>query len=154
MTQRQQRIENVTVATMDQARYGDGYGLLPNAVVCIDAGTISYVGSAADAPATPSDAEIIDAQGKLLTPGLIDCHTHLVWAGSRADEFAQRLHGVSYADIAAQGGDFDWTIVEHSGDCAVIKSGRHNANSGRFAPVYDLRWVVCGCAIDIVDRRA
>lgn len=110
MTQRQQRIENVTVATMDQARYGDGYGLLPNAVVCIDAGTISYVGSAADAPATPSDAEIIDAQGKLLTPGLIDCHTHLVWAGSRADEFAQRLHGVSYADIAAQGGGIAATV--------------------------------------------
>ena len=110
MTQRQQRIENVTVATMDQAHYGDGYGLLPNAVVCIDAGTISYVGSAAEAPATPSDAEIIDAQGKLLTPGLIDCHTHLVWAGSRADEFAQRLHGVSYADIAAQGGGIAATV--------------------------------------------
>ncbi len=110
MTQRQQRIENVTVATMDQAHYGDGYGLLPNAVVCIDAGTISYVGSAADAPATPPDAEIIDAQGKLLTPGLIDCHTHLVWAGSRADEFAQRLHGVSYADIAAQGGGIAATV--------------------------------------------
>ncbi|WP_417690190.1 imidazolonepropionase [Pseudidiomarina sp.] len=110
MTQRQQRIENVTVATMDQASYGDGYGLLPNAVVCIDGGTISYVGSATDAPESPADADIIDGQGKLLTPGLIDCHTHLVWAGSRADEFAQRLHGVSYADIAAQGGGIAATV--------------------------------------------
>ena len=110
MTQRQQRIENVTVATMDVAQHSDGYGLLHNAVVCIEAGRISYVGSAKDAPATLPDAEVIDAQGKLLTPGLIDCHTHLVWAGSRADEFAQRLHGVSYADIAAQGGGIAATV--------------------------------------------
>ncbi|WP_258808059.1 imidazolonepropionase [Pseudidiomarina sp. CB1] len=110
MTQRQQRIENVTVATMDHANYGDGYGLLKNAVVCIEAGTISYVGPAAEAPATAADADVIDAGGKLLTPGLIDCHTHLVWAGSRADEFAQRLHGVSYSEIAAQGGGIAATV--------------------------------------------
>lgn len=110
MTQRQQRIENVTVATMDHANGSAGYGLIENAVVCIDAGTISYVGPMNDAPASPADAEIIDAEGKLLTPGLIDCHTHLVWAGSRADEFAQRLHGVSYADIAAKGGGIAATV--------------------------------------------
>ncbi|WP_258240839.1 imidazolonepropionase [Pseudidiomarina homiensis] len=110
MTQRQQRIENVTVATMDHANYGDGYGFIKNAVVCIEAGTISYVGPAAEAPATAADAEVIDAGGKLLTPGLIDCHTHLVWAGSRADEFAQRLHGVSYSEIAAQGGGIAATV--------------------------------------------
>lgn len=110
MTQRQQRIENVTVATMDHANGGAGYGLIENAVVCIDAGTITYVGPMQNAPATPADAEIVDAEGRLLTPGLIDCHTHLVWAGSRADEFAQRLHGVSYADIAAQGGGIAATV--------------------------------------------
>lgn len=110
MTQRQQRIENVTVASMDHANHGAGYGLIENAVVCIDAGTITYVGPMQNAPASPADAEIINAEGKLLTPGLIDCHTHLVWAGSRADEFAQRLHGVSYADIAAQGGGIAATV--------------------------------------------
>lgn len=110
MTQRQQRIENVTVATMEPAQAAEGYGLLHDAVVCIEAGTISYVGSAEKAPATPPDADVINAEGKLLTPGLIDCHTHLVWAGSRADEFAQRLHGVNYAEIAAQGGGIAATV--------------------------------------------
>ncbi|MGQ4277552.1 imidazolonepropionase [Pseudidiomarina sp. E22-M8] len=106
MTLPQQQIKNVTVATLQ----GDGYGLLHDAVVCIDGEQISFVGHADDAPAAPADGEVIDGQGQLLTPGLIDCHTHLVWAGSRADEFARRLHGASYADIAAQGGGIAATV--------------------------------------------
>ncbi|RUO63710.1 imidazolonepropionase [Pseudidiomarina insulisalsae] len=106
MTQAQQRIENVRVATTQ----GDGYGLLEDAVVVIDQGIISYVGAAVDAPAAATGCAVIDAGGKLLTPGLIDCHTHLVWAGTRADEFARRLHGVSYADIAASGGGIAATV--------------------------------------------
>jgi imidazolonepropionase len=110
MTQRPQRIENVTVATMDPARHGSGYGRIEDATVCIEGDTIRYVGPTANAPATSAQEEVTEGQGKLLTPGLIDCHTHLVWAGSRADEFAQRLHGVSYADIAAQGGGIAATV--------------------------------------------
>ncbi|RUO72233.1 imidazolonepropionase [Pseudidiomarina sediminum] len=106
MTQPQQRIANVTAATMTD----DGYGLLENATVVIDDGLISYVGPAAEAPVATADAVHVDGTGQLLTPGLIDCHTHLVWAGSRADEFAQRLHGVSYASIAAQGGGIAATV--------------------------------------------
>jgi imidazolonepropionase len=99
-----QRIANVSIATM----VGSGYGLLHDAVVDFVDGVISYVGSAAAAP--DHHGEVYDGGGGLVTPGLIDCHTHLVWAGSRADEFAQRLHGASYADIAAAGGGIAATV--------------------------------------------
>jgi len=104
MNHRSQRITHVSVATM----VGDGYGLIADATVDFVDGVISYIGSAAEAPQHHGD--LFDGAGGLITPGLIDCHTHLVWAGSRADEFAQRLHGASYADIAAAGGGIAATV--------------------------------------------
>ena len=101
-----QRIENINAATMASDK---GYGLIQDATVIINRGKIEFVGAAFDAPATPT-AEVIDGNGGLLTPGLIDCHTHLVWAGSRANEFAQRLHGISYQEIAEQGGGIKSTV--------------------------------------------
>ncbi|MDV6327756.1 imidazolonepropionase [Idiomarina sp. Sol25] len=101
-----QRIENINAATMTDDK---GYGLIQGATVIINKGKIEFVGAAFDAPATPT-AEVIDGNGGLLTPGLIDCHTHLVWAGSRANEFAQRLHGASYQEIAEQGGGIKSTV--------------------------------------------
>jgi len=87
-----------------QARPGACQGeirLLRDAAVAVDDGTISYVGSAASAP---SGATVIDAEGRLVTPGLVDCHTHLVFGGWRQHEFSQRLDGVPYLDILAAGG--------------------------------------------------
>lgn len=104
MSHQPQRIANVSIATM----VGSGYGLQEQAVVDFADGVITYVGPAATAPR--HDGEVFDGNGGLVTPGLIDCHTHLVWAGSRADEFAQRLHGASYADIAAAGGGIAATV--------------------------------------------
>ncbi|MGM7319105.1 imidazolonepropionase [Idiomarina sp. ST10R2A5] len=101
-----QRIENINAATMNDDQ---GYGLIHDATVIINKGKIEFVGAAFDAPATPT-AKVIDGNGGLLTPGLIDCHTHLVWAGSRANEFAQRLHGASYQEIAEQGGGIKSTV--------------------------------------------
>lgn len=101
-----QRIENINAATMNDDQ---GYGLIHDATVIINKGKIEFVGAAFDAPATPT-AEVINGNGGLLTPGLIDCHTHLVWAGSRANEFAQRLHGASYQEIAEQGGGIKSTV--------------------------------------------
>lgn len=98
------RLHNIRLLQVDSTPLT----VLEDAVVDIAAGVIQYAGPAAAAPAR--DVECIDGHGQLLTPGFIDCHTHLVWAGSRADEFDQRLQGASYADIAAAGGGIMSTV--------------------------------------------
>jgi len=67
-------------------------------------GRLEWVGPEAELPEGASEGEVHDLGGAWVTPGLIDCHTHLVFAGNRADEYAQRLRGVSYEDIARAGG--------------------------------------------------
>jgi imidazolonepropionase len=71
-------------------------------------GLLQWVGPSADAPA--ADA-VVELGGALVTPGLVDCHTHLVYGGNRALEFEQRLHGASYADIARAGGGIKSTVA-------------------------------------------
>src|SRR5690348_8854544 len=87
----------------------EGLGLVAEGLVASREGLIVFAGPARDAPPLTA-AEDIDCQGRLVTPGLIDCHTHLVYAGNRAHEFEQRLKGVSYADIARQGGGILSTV--------------------------------------------
>src|SRR3990167_1821006 len=85
---------------------------------CIDAGAIAvrdgviaWLGRERDLPAELAiDAERHDAGGQWITPGLIDCHTHLVYGGNRADEFALRLAGASYEEIARRGGGIVSTV--------------------------------------------
>lgn len=88
-------LTNLTAATMK-----DGYGLIEDAAILIEGSRIAWVGPRSEAP---SGHEATDCEGRLATPGLIDCHTHLVYGGSRAHEFEQRLTGVSYAEIAKAG---------------------------------------------------
>jgi imidazolonepropionase len=71
---------------------------------------IEWVGEEAQLPAIASRAEVHDLAGAWVTPGLIDCHTHLVFAGTRADEYAQRLRGRSYEEIARAGGGILSTV--------------------------------------------
>jgi len=71
---------------------------------------IEWVGEEAQLPAIASGAEVHDLAGACVTPGLIDCHTHLVFAGTRADEYAQRLRGRSYEEIARAGGGILSTV--------------------------------------------
>jgi imidazolonepropionase len=97
-------IGNARIATLIG---GNPYGLVDNGAVLITDGKIAWVGLARDAPRADRR---IDAQGRLLTPGLIDCHTHLVYAGNRAHEFEQRLNGISYSDIAKAGGGILSTV--------------------------------------------
>ena len=87
----------------------EGLGLVDDGLVACRDGVIAYAGSAADAPALDG-LEIIDCQRRWITPGLIDCHTHLVYAGDRAAEFEQRLNGVSYEAIARAGGGILSTV--------------------------------------------
>jgi imidazolonepropionase len=74
--------------------------------------TITWVGVEADLPVSSRDQEEIDAGGRLVVPGLIDCHTHLAFAGWRKDEFERRLRGASYLDIARAGGGIARTVTE------------------------------------------
>jgi imidazolonepropionase len=71
---------------------------------------ITWLGRTAELPPLPADAEILDATGKCVIPGLVDSHTHLIFAGSRDDEFEQRLSGATYQQIAAQGGGINATV--------------------------------------------
>lgn len=86
---------------------------IPNASVAAFEGSIVFVGSAHDASRAVTlvpDAQVIDAQGCTVTPGFVDPHTHLVFAGDRRDELRRRLAGATYADIAASGGGIVKTV--------------------------------------------
>jgi imidazolonepropionase len=88
-----------------------GLGLIDRGAVLIDGDRIAWVGAEADAPATGSGVAPIDLGGRLITPGLIDCHTHLPFAGDRAREFGLRARGATYAEIAAAGGGIASTVA-------------------------------------------
>ncbi|HEV8443485.1 MAG TPA: imidazolonepropionase, partial [Steroidobacteraceae bacterium] len=98
---------NARLATMAPDR--EGLGLLDQGLVACRDGIIVYAGVAADAPRLDT-LESVDCEGRWITPGLIDCHTHLVYAGDRAAEFQQRLDGVSYQAIARSGGGILSTV--------------------------------------------
>jgi imidazolonepropionase len=73
-------------------------------------GKIVWVGKECDLPVSSSATEVVDGEGGWLLPGLIDCHTHLVYAGDRTHEFEARLKGKSYQEIAAEGGGILSTV--------------------------------------------
>ncbi|MGG7518113.1 imidazolonepropionase [Allorhizobium undicola] len=96
-------LRNGRLATL--ARSHPGLGVIERAAVVISDGRILYAGPQADVPrASSSGACVIDLEGRWVTPGLIDCHTHLVHGGNRAREFEMRLKGASYEEIARAGG--------------------------------------------------
>src|SRR6185436_10588477 len=76
-----------------------------------DGATLAWAGAEVDLPASVRADEEVDLGGALVTPGLVDCHTHLVYAGQRAGEFEQRLEGASYEDIARAGGGIRSTVA-------------------------------------------
>ncbi|SMO88563.1 imidazolonepropionase [Paracoccus laeviglucosivorans] len=93
----------ITLTNACLARMTDGYDLIPQGAIVIDKGRILWVGPQSQIPAEYA-ASMHDLGGRLVTPGLIDCHTHIVFGGDRAREFEMRLEGASYADIARAGG--------------------------------------------------
>ena len=100
---------NVHLATMTDS--SNSYGAVENGALAISDGKIVWLGRQKDLPAYNSEEiDIIDGKGQWLTPGLIDCHTHLVYGGNRANEFEMRLQGKSYQEIANAGGGIVSTV--------------------------------------------
>ncbi len=97
------------LATLAPERPGLGI-IEPGAVAAVD-GRIAFAGAMADLPHGWDATERIDLDGRWITPGLIDCHTHLVYGGDRAHEFELRLAGSSYEEIARQGGGIVSTVA-------------------------------------------
>lgn len=99
---------NGRLATMDPER-GSPYGMVDDHALVVRQGRILDI-----VPASSLNAKhrnTVDLQGRLVTPGLIDCHTHLIFGGTRAGEWEQRLNGVSYQQISAQGGGINATVA-------------------------------------------
>ncbi|MDQ3298538.1 MAG: imidazolonepropionase [Myxococcota bacterium] len=99
-------IRDARVMTCDPARAG--LGMIDHGAIAIANGAIAWVGEAADAPPA---RRTIELGGRLLTPGLVDCHTHAIFAGDRANEFAMRAAGAGYLEIAAAGGGIAATLM-------------------------------------------
>ena len=93
---------NAQLATFAPSR--EGMGLIERGAIAARDGRIAFAGPEAELPAEFAGAESIDCGGRWITPGLVDCHTHLVYAGNRAHEFELRLEGASYEAIARAGG--------------------------------------------------
>lgn len=98
---------NARLATL--AANAPGLGEIPAGLVAQTGGRIVYAGPTSEAPALSAKRDF-DCEGRWITPGLIDCHTHLVFAGDRAGEFERRLGGASYEDIAREGGGILSTV--------------------------------------------
>ena len=106
-------IENARLATMDGSESGNlPYGEIANAAVAISGDRIVWVGIMSELPSGLREGagNSLDARGRWVTPGLIDCHTHLVFAGNRASEFEMRLRGATYEEIARGGGGIASTV--------------------------------------------
>ena len=99
---------NAQIATMTT---GKSYGLIENGAVVISADRIKWVGAEKELPYEFAGLQGKNLEGRLITPALIDCHTHLVYGGSRATEFELRLNGASYEEIARNGGGILSTVT-------------------------------------------
>ena len=94
---------NARLATLAEGL--PGLGVVEKGAIVARDGRIVFAGAEAELPASlKSGAEIIDCEGRWITPGLVDCHTHLVYAGNRANEFEMRLAGATYEEVARAGG--------------------------------------------------
>ncbi len=109
----QEVITNARLATFDHA--GAPYGLVTEAAVAIESGVIRWVGESAALPEQYQGHARTDVGGRLVTPGLVDCHTHLVFGGNRAREFEMRLEGATYEEIARAGGGIVSTVAATRG---------------------------------------
>jgi len=99
-------LTGLDLATLD----GEGWGVVRDGAIGVAGDRIAWVGPARDLPSGAAAAQRLDFGGAWATPGLVDCHTHLVYAGNRANEFERRLRGATYAQIAHEGGGILSTV--------------------------------------------
>ena len=101
---------NANLATMDMGAMP--YGTINGGAIGVSEGKIIWLGNMAELPGNPADIseDITDCEGAWITPGLIDCHTHLIFGGNRVGEYEKRLVGESYEEIARQGGGIRSTV--------------------------------------------
>ena len=113
-------------ATMTEGRYS----VIEDAAIVTSAGLIEWIGARDEVPPVAAD-RVVDLGGAWVTPGLIDCHTHAVFGGNRSGEFEQRLQGVSYAEIAAQGGGIASTVraTRAASEDALFASARQRVQA-------------------------
>ncbi|MEM9495400.1 MAG: imidazolonepropionase [Pseudomonadota bacterium] len=104
------RYDHCALATMVEGT--TPYGLIDDGAVVVESGRVAWRGKRADLPHQYTDIEVVGLEGRLVTPALIDCHTHIVYGGNRAREFEMRLNGASYEEIARQGGGIVSTVAE------------------------------------------
>ena len=100
-------VTNAHLATMAGAM---PYGAVREGAIGVKGGKMAWVGTVRDLPRDSRVAETLDAGGRWVTPGLVDCHTHLVYAGNRANEFTSRLEGMTYEEISRAGGGIAGTV--------------------------------------------
>jgi imidazolonepropionase len=140
------------LATLD----GDGYGAIADGALGWRDGMLAFVGARADLAGEPEALahEVIEAGGGWVTPGLVDCHTHLVFAGDRAREFEQRLAGASYEQIARAGGGILSTVraVRAASEDALLDESlpRARALLADGAPTLEIK---SGYGLDLESER-
>ena len=135
---------------------GEPYGAIRDAAIAVKDQHIAWIGSARDARqvAAAHGVTIHDADGLWITPGLIDCHTHLVYGGNRVAEFEQRLCGASYEDIARAGGGIQSTVVatRAASDECLFASAAHRARRLMAEGVTTLE-IKSGYGLDLETER-
>ena len=102
-------LTSLRAATMRSG--ADPYGLIKDAAIVLAGGMIAWIGAQADLPSEYAALPVRDMGGRLITPALIDCHTHVIHGGNRAAEFEMRLHGASYEEVARTGGGIVSTVA-------------------------------------------
>ncbi|MDH4583791.1 imidazolonepropionase [Pseudomonas sp. BN415] len=141
--------QNCHAATMKDGKYA----IIEDAVLVTYSGRIEWIGPREALPAIPYDVDV-DLNGAWVTPGLIDCHTHLVFGGDRSREFEQRLEGVSYAEIAAQGGGIASTVraTREASEDDLLESATRRARQLLRDGVTTLE-VKSGYGLDLASER-
>jgi imidazolonepropionase len=133
---------NARLATMNG---GEPYGLIDDGAIAVRGGAIAWVGESTALPADYArDAVVHDCAGRCITPGLIDCHTHVVYAGDRSREFTARLSGSSYAEIARAGG----------GILATVRATRAASDADLRAQTDARVRDLCACGVTTLEAKS